>query len=68
MLAYRFTDDPLVPQERFRHLETELGGQFIGRSFPSAAKTDHSVLTESLQQGALTEVLDFFRKRLLTAV
>lgn len=63
--AYRFTQDPLVPEDRFTYLEKLLGtGRFIGRSFDSSAKTDHSVLTESLQQAALDEVLDFFRKRL----
>ena len=64
VLAYRFERDPLVPPERFRHLEAELGDRFIGRSFPSSSSKDHSVLTESLQQSALDEVIEFLRRQL----
>ena len=45
-------------------LEAELGDRFIGRSFPSASSKDHSVLTESLQQSALDEVIEFLRRQL----
>jgi dienelactone hydrolase len=64
VLALRYTEDPNVPTERFEMLQRELGDQFIGRSFPSTKKTDHSVLTDQLQNEALEEVLTFFRTRL----
>lgn len=64
VLAYRFSADPMVPEERFDYLKSELGDRFIGTTFPSSSKTDHSVLTETLQQQALDEVLAFFEHRL----
>jgi dienelactone hydrolase len=67
VLGYRFTKDPLVPEERFTYLTDELGDRFIGRCFPSSTPKDHSVLTESLQQSALDEVLAFLRRRLEVA-
>jgi dienelactone hydrolase len=64
VLGFRFSLDPLVPEDRFRYLEQELGNRFIGRSFPSTSPRDHSVLTESLQDEALHDVLRFFDNRL----
>jgi dienelactone hydrolase len=64
VLGYRFELDPLVPAERFSYLKEQLGDRFIGTTFPSTSKKDHSVLTESLQQQALDEVIQFFRRRL----
>ena len=64
VLGYRFELDPLVPQARFSYLAEQLGDRFIGTSFPSSSKQDHSVLTESLQHQALNEVVEFFRRRL----
>ena len=65
VLAYRFSDDQLVPAERFSYLQQELQDRFIATTFPSSTKRDHSVLTEQLQRKALDEVLDFFQRRLL---
>lgn len=64
MLGYRYSDDPLSPAARFERLTQEFGDRFIGTTFPSASKKDHSVLTEHLQQQAFDEVLAFFRTRL----
>ena len=66
LLGFRFSGDPLVPAARFERLQAELGDRFIGTTFPSATKRDHSVLTEQLQQQALDDVLAFFRDRLHT--
>jgi dienelactone hydrolase len=65
VLAYRFSEDPLVPEARFRFLQGELGDRFRATTFPSATRQDHSVLTEALQQQALNEVLAFFDSRLV---
>jgi dienelactone hydrolase len=67
VLGFRFSGDALVPAARFEMLERELGDRFIGRSFASSAKTDHSVLTEQLQTDAMRDVLAFFQRRLQLA-
>jgi dienelactone hydrolase len=67
VLAFRYSGDVLVPAARFEMLERELGDRFIGRSFASSSKSDHSVLTEQLQTEALNDVLAFFQRRLQTA-
>ncbi len=81
VLGLRFTGDPLCPGERFARLRAELGDAFIGVEIDSSPgnphgipKLAHSVLTEHLvdepghpTQAALSQVLDFFRERLVTA-
>lgn len=54
VIGLRFTDDPLVPAERFERLREELGDGFIGVEIDSSPGNDHgfpsdahSVLTES---------------------
>lgn len=79
VLGIRFTTDRLVPADRFRFLEEELGDAFIAVELPgSAANPDspmpaHSVVTEHLidepgqpTRAALDQVLDLYRTRLLT--
>jgi len=79
VLGMRFTTDKMVPAERFRFLEEELGDAFIAVELPgSAANPDsqmpaHSVVTEHLidepgqpTRDALDQVLDLYRTRLLT--
>ncbi|HZM41612.1 MAG TPA: dienelactone hydrolase, partial [Acidimicrobiales bacterium] len=77
----RFTCDMAVPEERFARLRAELGDAFVGVEIDSSPgnphdirKRAHSVLTRDLvdepghpTRDALDQVLDLFRKRLLTA-
>jgi len=79
VLGLRFTEDPLVPPERFATLRRELGDRFEAIEIDSAVSRPsrnpagpHSVLTEDLidKEGhptiaARDRVLAFFRERLL---
>jgi dienelactone hydrolase len=72
VLAYRFSADPLVHEDRFAHLRAQLGDRFHAVTFDSSPSNvngypakAHSVLTEHFVQSAATEVIDFFRRRLL---
>lgn len=80
VLGLRFRTDRLVPSERFRFLERELGPAFRAVELdgdaanPDAATPAHSVLTEHLvdepgtpTRQALDDVLDLLRTRLLGA-
>jgi dienelactone hydrolase len=72
VLGYRFSHDPLVPEDRFATLRSLLGDRFLGVTFDSStgnansypAKA-HSVLSEHLVESAATEVIEFFQRRLL---
>jgi dienelactone hydrolase len=80
VLGMRFTNDRAVPAERFATLRRELGDGFIGIEIDSSEgnewgnpKNAHSVVTEHLvdepghpTHAALTQVLEFFRERLLS--
>ncbi|MDZ7674845.1 MAG: dienelactone hydrolase family protein [Acidimicrobiales bacterium] len=79
VIGMRFTSDRLVPSERFRFLERELGSAFRAIELdeedanPDATMAPHSVVTEHLidepgsrTRAALDEVLDLFRSRLLS--
>ncbi|MEU5211764.1 dienelactone hydrolase family protein [Streptomyces sp. NPDC020742] len=79
VLGLRFRGDRLVPGDRFAFLRRELGDAFTAVELddsaanPDAAMSPHSVLTEHLidepgqpTRAALDEVLDLFRRRLLT--
>jgi dienelactone hydrolase len=79
VLGMRFTTDKLVPAERFRFLEEELGDAFIAVELPASSANSsspmpaHSVVTEHLidepgqpTREALEKVLDLYRARLLT--
>ena len=79
VLGMRFRSDRLVPSDRFRFLERELGPAFRAIELdddaadPASAMPPHSVVTEHLldepgsgTRRALDEVLDLFRSRLLT--
>ena len=72
VLGLRFTNDKLVPAERFETLRRELGDAFVAVEIDSSAgnakghpTNAHSVLTEHLDQDALDQVLELFRSRLL---
>ena len=72
VLGLRFTEDKLVPAERFETLRRELGDAFVAVEIDSSAgnakghpTNAHSVLTEHLDQDALEQVLELFRSRLL---
>jgi dienelactone hydrolase len=78
LLGLRFTDDSLVPPERFETLRRALGDAFIAVEIDSSPgnqydipKRAHSVLTNDLvdtpghpTREALDRVLDFFAERL----
>ena len=80
LIGLRFTDDIACPPERFEHLRQELGDDFVSIEIDSSPgnphgidRRAHSVLTEHLvdepghpTRAALDEVLDLFRRRLLT--
>jgi dienelactone hydrolase len=79
VLGMRFRSDRLVPSERFRFLEQELGDSFRAIEIdeddanPDSKMPAHSVVTEHLVDApgqptreALDEVLELFRSRLLT--
>lgn len=78
VIGMRFKSDRLVPSERFRFLERELGAGFRAIELddedanPDPKMTPHSVVTEHLidepgskTRAAVDEVLDLFRSRLL---
>jgi len=81
VLGLRFTGDIACPPERFARLREELGDAFVGVEIDSSPgnphdirKQAHSVLTRDLvdepghpTRDGLDQVLDLFRKRLLTA-
>lgn len=78
VLGLRFTNDALVPEERFETLRRELGDNFIGVEIDSSPgnphgnpRLAHSVLTEHLvdepghpTRDALDQVLEFLGERL----
>ena len=79
VLGLRFTGDRFVPSERFAFLREQLGAAFVAVELDDAAANPeglmkpHSVLTEHLidepgqpTRGALDQVLDLFRTRLLS--
>lgn len=63
VLGLRFSQDKLVGT-RFDTLRSLLGDALIAVEFPSAAKNDHSVLTEQRQDDAVAKVIDFLRQKL----
>ena len=63
MLGLKFTEDKLVGS-RFETLHTLLGAAFRPDPYPSAKRSDHSVLTEQRQEQAVQRVLAFFHERL----
>lgn len=78
VLGMRFRSDRLVPSERFRFLERELGPAFRAIELddedadPDSPMSPHSVVTEHLRdepdsgtRRARDEVLELFRSRLL---
>ncbi len=80
VMGLRFCGDRYVPSARFRYLEEQLGDAFVavelddGCANPEAVMKPHSVVTEhlidepgQLTREALDQVLDLFRKKLLTA-
>ncbi len=80
VIGMRFRSDRLVPSDRFRFLERELGDAFVAIELddadanPDAAMAPHSVVTEHLidepgsaTREALDRVLGLFRSRLLPA-
>ena len=66
VLGLRFTEDKLVG-DRFTTLREKLGDSFIAVELPSNEKSDHSVLTEQRDEGAVARVLDFFVDKLQPA-
>ena len=63
VLGLRYAGDPFVPRERFEFLREQLGDAFVAVELPGK---DHSVLTEHLDEPSRDQVLDLFRKKLLT--
>ena len=64
VLGLRFTGDRMVGT-RFETLRGLLGDSFIAIELPSAAPSDHSVLTEQRDDASVEEVLRFLERRLL---
>jgi hypothetical protein len=64
VLGLRYRGDRMVPGERFDFLREQLGDAFVAVELEG---NDHSVLTEHLDEGALAQVLDLFRDKLLSA-
>ncbi len=64
VLGLRFTGDKLVGS-RFDSLRELLGDAFIAIELPSAAKSDHSVLTEQRDEASVQRVLQFLQQKLL---
>jgi len=79
VLGLRFTEDKMVPGERFAHLREALGDRFVAVEIDSSKgnpyghpRAAHSVLTEHLidepgqpTRDALDQVLELFRTKLL---
>jgi dienelactone hydrolase len=63
VLGLRFAGDKLVGT-RFESLRKLLGSAFIAVEFESAAKSDHSVLTEQIQEDGVQRVIAFLQERL----
>lgn len=63
VLGLRFTGDKLVG-DRFASLREKLGDAFIAIELPSAAKSDHSTVTEQRDEASTQRVLDFFVDKL----
>ncbi len=63
VLGLRFTGDKLVGT-RFASLQKLLGDAFIAVEFESSTKSDHSVLTEQLQESGVVRVIDFLQQKL----
>ncbi len=64
VLGLRFIGDKLVG-DRFATLREKLGDAFIAIELPSAAASDHSVLTEQRDDASVDRVLDFLAEKLL---
>ncbi len=71
VLAYRFSHDKLVPEDRFAYLRDRLGEKFVGVTFDSSpgnpngyATDSHSVLSEHLVPQARDEVVALFNRQL----
>jgi dienelactone hydrolase len=74
VLAYRFSHDKSVPEERFVWLKQRLGDRFVGVTFDSSPGNPdghpvgaHSVLTQNLVPAARDEVVALFRRQLLAS-
>jgi hypothetical protein len=63
VLGLRFDQDRFVGT-RFDALHRELGEGFIAIEYPSANRTDHSVLTEQRVDDGVRQVLAFFDRKL----
>jgi hypothetical protein len=63
VLGLRFTGDKLVGT-RFASLQKLLGDAFIAVEFQSSSKSDHSVLTEQVQELGVQRVIDFLQQKL----
>ncbi|HEX9259601.1 MAG TPA: dienelactone hydrolase family protein [Acidimicrobiales bacterium] len=63
VMGLRFTGDRLVGT-RFATLQRLLGDRFIAVEFPSVKRTDHSVLTEHVQEEGVQRVLAFLEAKL----
>jgi len=63
VLGLRFTGDKLVGS-RFASLQKLLGDAFIAVEFESSSKSDHSVLTEQIQESGVVRVIDFLQQKL----
>ena len=63
VLGLRFTGDRLVG-DRFGSLRRLLGDAFVAVELPSAARSDHSVLTEQRDEESVQRVLAFLREKL----
>jgi dienelactone hydrolase len=63
VLGLRFIDDTLIG-DRFAALHELLGDAFLAVELPSAAKRDHSVLTEQRDEPSVQRVIQFLTEKL----
>lgn len=63
VLGLRFDDDKLAGT-RFDSLRALLGDAFIAVELPSAARRDHSVLTEQRDEASVQRVIEFLQAKL----
>lgn len=63
VMGLRYVGDPAVGT-RFDTLRRELGDGFIAVELPRTKMDQHSVLTEHRDEGAVKQVIQFFRRRL----
>ncbi len=61
IIGFRYEGDRICPRAKFERIRAEFGDSFDGTEIPGS---DHSTLTEHLDDGALEKTLAFFKAKL----